>query len=85
MHVILSVCQQLRMSSEQNTENLNRMQIEYDTLVGRIEEMTKTMQQDKEIIAEQREQIGAYSSFFFRHIREYTIKILPFNFMNRMF
>lgn len=59
MHVILSVCQQLRMSVEQNTENLNRMQIEGDALLGRIDEMTKKMQQDEETIAEQRQQIGA--------------------------
>lgn len=65
MHVVLGVCQQLRISAEQNTDNLNRMQCECDALSGRIQEMTNTMQQDKEIIAEQREQIGAFGSFFF--------------------
>lgn len=58
MHTILSVCQQLRVNSERDAENITRMQNEYDALLERIDGMAKSMQNDKEIIAEQREQIG---------------------------
>lgn len=58
LHTILSVCQQLRVNAEQDAENLTRMQNEHDALLERFEQLTKTMQNDREIIAEQRDQIG---------------------------
>lgn len=60
MHAILSVCQQLRADSERDAESLNRMQNELDALLERSEQMTETIQYDKELIAQQRDQIGVY-------------------------
>lgn len=60
MHAILSVCQQLRLKSEQDVQTINRMQGEHDALLERIDQMTETMKSDKELVMEQRDQIGEY-------------------------
>lgn len=60
MHAILSVCQQLRLKSEQDAQTINRMQGEHDALLERIDQMTETMKSDKELVMEQRDQIGEY-------------------------
>lgn len=60
MHTILSVCQQLRLKADQDAETINRMQSEHDALLQRIEQVTETMKSDKELITEQRDQIGEY-------------------------
>lgn len=58
LHAMLSVFQQLRTNLEQDAENLNRMQCDYVALVERNEKMGTILQSDKEIINQQRNQIG---------------------------